>query len=70
MHAHVCSKFPGLPADSKPAEKLVAQGFRLGDGAKAPVVDFLSVKLDAVLRELETLLNNGCQFPNSSSLLT
>ena len=50
-------------------EKLVSEGLALGDGRKTSVLDLCRVETDRVLRELESLLNEGGEFADSSSLL-
>ena len=46
-----------LPADSKATEELVTEGLALSDSGETTVLDFLCVKLERVVGELETLLN-------------
>ena len=50
--------FEYVPPDSKTSEELVAKRLGLSNSAKASVVDLLSIKLDAVFWELESLLNH------------
>lgn len=45
-----------IPPNSKTTEELVAERLSLGNSAKTSVINFLGVKLHAVLRELEPLL--------------
>jgi len=55
-------------SDSKTVEKLVSEGFALGDGRETSVLDLGSVERDRVLRELESLLDEGGEFADSSTL--
>lgn len=59
-----------LPSDGEATEKLVSKGLGLSNGAEPPVVNLLGIKLHAVFREIESLLNDGSQFPNPPPLLT
>jgi hypothetical protein len=58
------------PADGETTEEFVTEGFGLGNGAKTSVVDLFGVKLNGVLREVESLLNEGGELTNSATLLT
>lgn len=57
------------PANSEASKELVTERLSLSNGAETPVVHLLSVELNAVLRELEPLLNYRCQLPNPPTLL-
>ena len=59
-----------IPADGEASEELVAERLGLGDGAEAAVNDLLSVQLNAVLREVEPLLDDGGKLPDPAALLT
>ena len=58
------------PANSKPTEELVTKRLSLSNGAETSVGNLLSVKLNTVLRESESLLHKRCQLSNPPSLLT
>ena len=58
------------PPNSETSEKLVSERLGLRNSAKLSVVDFLSVKLYAVLWKLEPFLYHLGQLSNPSSLLT
>lgn len=55
--------------DSETVEELVAEGLALGDGGETTVLDLGGVEGDGVLWELETLLDQGGEFANATSLL-
>ena len=55
--------------DGKTVEELVSEGLALGDGGETTVLDLGGVKGDGVFGELESLLDEGCEFADSSSLL-
>jgi len=59
-----------IPPDGKASEELVAEGLSLRDGAEAAVDDLLGVELDAVLGEVEPLLDDRGQLPDPATLLT
>lgn len=50
-------------------EKLVSEGLALSDGGETTVLDLGGVERDTVLGELESLLDEGGEFADSSSLL-
>lgn len=58
------------PTDSKTTEQLVSQALALCDGRETTVLNFLSVKLERVLGELETFLNERSQLTNAASFLS
>ena len=58
------------PADSKTTEELVTERLSLSNGAETSVGNLFSVKLNAVLRKPESLLDKRRQFSDPSSLLT
>jgi hypothetical protein len=58
------------PANSKASKELVTKRLSLSNGTETPVVNFLSIELNTILRKLETFLNNGSQLSDPPSLLT
>lgn len=58
-----------IPPDGKASEELVAEGLSLRDGAEAAVDDLLGVELDAILGEVEPLLDDRGQLPDPAALL-
>mmetsp|Transcript_91464 Transcript_91464/g.165166 ORF Transcript_91464/g.165166 Transcript_91464/m.165166 type:complete len:201 (-) Transcript_91464:27-629(-) len=60
----------GGAAHGKAAEQLEAQRLALGHGAASTVLHALREELDAVLRETESLLHEGGQFPDATALLS
>jgi hypothetical protein len=56
--------------DSQTVEKLELDGLALSDSAKTTVLDTLSVELNSILGELETLLDERGQLTNAATLLT
>ena len=58
------------PPNSETSEKLVSERLGLRNSAKLSVVDFLSIKLYAVLWKLEPFLYHLGQLSDPSSLLT
>jgi hypothetical protein len=56
-------------ADSQTVEELVSEGFALGDGRETSVLNLGSVERDGVLGELESLLDEGGELTDTSSLL-
>ena len=56
-------------ADGKTVEQLVAQGLALGDGGETAVLDLGGVEGDAVLGELEALLDQGGELADAATLL-
>ena len=58
------------PTDGKTTEQLVAQTLALCDGRETTVLDLLSVELERVLGELESLLDEGSQLADAATLLT
>lgn len=59
-----------LPPHSKTTKKLVTKRLGLSNSAKSSIVNLFCIQFHAVLWELESLLNNGCQLPNPSPFLT
>lgn len=57
-------------ADSETVKELVSEGLALGDSGETTVLDFGGVEGDGVLWELESLLDEGGQFADSSTLLS
>ncbi len=55
--------------DSKTVQKLVAQGLALGDGGQTTVLDLGGVQRDAVLGELEALLDQRGELADAAPLL-
>mmetsp|Transcript_67951 Transcript_67951/g.109509 ORF Transcript_67951/g.109509 Transcript_67951/m.109509 type:complete len:217 (-) Transcript_67951:74-724(-) len=60
----------GGAANGQAAQELEAQGLALGHGAACAVLHALREELDAVLRETESLLHEGGQFPDATALLS
>ena len=56
-------------SDGQTVEELVSEGLALCDSGETSVLDLGGVERDAVLGELESLLDEGCEFTDSSSLL-
>lgn len=56
-------------ADSQTVKELVAEGLALGDGGQTTVLDLGGVERDAVLRELEALLNQARELADATTLL-
>jgi hypothetical protein len=56
-------------SNCKTVEELVSEGFALGDGGETTVLDLGGIEGDGVLWELESLLDEGGEFADSSSLL-
>lgn len=59
-----------IPPNSKTTKKLVTERLSLGNSAESSVINFLSVELHAVLRELESLLYQRGQLSDPPPLLT
>jgi len=57
-------------ADGKTVEELVSEGLALGDSGETTVLDLSGVEGDGVLWELESLLDEGGKFADSSTLLS
>lgn len=55
---------------SKTTEELVPEGLGLSSGGETSVLDLLSVELESILGELEPLLDQSLELPNSSTLVT
>lgn len=55
---------------SKTTEELVPEGLGLSSGGETSVLDLLGVELESVLGELEPLLDQSLELPNSSTLVT
>ena len=58
------------PADGKATKELVAQALALSNGRKTTVLDLLGVELKRVVREFETLLDEGGELADATTLLT
>lgn len=56
--------------DGEAVEELVAEGLALGDGGQTTVLDLGGVEGDAVLGELEALLDEGGELADAATLLT
>jgi hypothetical protein len=56
--------------DGETVEELVSEGLALSDGGKTTVLDLGSVERDAVLGELESLLDKGGELADATTLLT
>jgi hypothetical protein len=56
--------------DSKTIEQLVAEGLALGDGGQTTVLDLGGIEGNAVLGELEALLDEGGELADTATLLT
>lgn len=56
--------------DGETVEELVAEGLALGDGGQTAVLDLGGVEGDAVLGELEALLDEGGELADAATLLT
>ena len=63
QHTVACSSY------REAIEKLVSEGFALSNGGETSILDFGSIQGDRVLGELESLLDEGCEFADSSTLL-
>jgi hypothetical protein len=59
-----------LPTNSQSVEKLELDGLALSNSAETTVLDTLSVELNSVLGELETLLDERGQLANAATLLS
>lgn len=57
-------------SDDKTVEEFVSEGLALSDGGETTVLDLGGVEGDGVLWELKSLLDEGGEFANSSSLLS
>jgi len=57
-------------ADGKTVEELVSEGLALGDSGETTVLNLSGVEGDGVLWELESLLDEGGKFADSSTLLS
>ena len=58
------------PADGKTTKELVTEGLALGDSGETTVLNLLSVELEGVFGELETLLNERSKLTDAATLLT
>ena len=59
-----------LPANSEAVEELVPQTLTLGNSGEATILDLLSIHLERVFGEAETLLNESGKFTDPTALLT
>lgn len=57
------------PSDCQAVEELVAERFALGDSGKTAVLDLGGIEADAVLGELEALLNERRELADAATLL-
>ena len=58
------------PPDGQTIKKLVAERLALGDSGETTVLDLGGVQRDAVLGELEALLDQGSELANAAALLS
>lgn len=58
------------PSHGKTTEELVSQRLGLGNSRETSVLNLLSVELERVFRELESLLDQSLELSNSSSLVS
>lgn len=58
------------PSHGKTTEELVSEGLGLGNGRETSELDLLGVKLERVLWELESLLDQSLELSDPSSLVT
>lgn len=58
------------PPNSKAPKKLITKGLSLCNGTETPVINLLSIELDAIIRKVESFLNNRGQLSNPPPLLT
>ena len=63
QHTVACS------SDGQTIEEFVSEGFALGDCRETSVLDLGGIEGDAVLGELESLLDQRCEFADAASLL-
>lgn len=63
QHTVACS------SHGQTVQQLVSEGFALGDGGETTVLNLGGVQGDAVLGELESLLDERGEFADSSTLL-
>ena len=68
IHSYQAPK-ADIPADGKTTEELVPQALALCDGRETTVLDLLSVKLQGVVRELETFLDERGELADAATLL-
>lgn len=59
-----------LPSDGERLKEFVSEGLSLGNGAETTVGDTLGVELDSSLGETKSLLDDGGQLADTSSLLS
>ena len=59
-----------VPSDGETAEKLVAKGLALRDGAQAAVVHLFGVQLNRALGETESALHQRGELANATTLFT
>jgi hypothetical protein len=57
------------PPDRETVEEFVSEGLALSDGGETTVLDLGGVEGDGVFGKFESLLDEGGEFANSSSLL-
>ena len=67
---NACPTKVNSPPDGQTSQKLVPQRLGLGNGTETSVLDLLSVELQRVLGELESLGNQSGQLPDPPSLLS
>jgi len=56
-------------SNSQTVEQLVSEGLALGDGRETTVLNLSSIQAHGAFGELESLLDEGSEFADSSSLL-
>ena len=59
-----------IPADCETSKQFVTQALTLSNSGETTVLNFLGIELEAVLGELEPLLDEGGQFTNAPSFVT
>ena len=60
---------PTLPANSETVEELVPQTLTLGNSGETTILNLLSVHLERVFGEAETLLDESGEFTDPTALL-
>ena len=68
MFRYECDLY--APTDSETAEELVPQTFALSNSRETAVLNLLSVELEGVVGELETLLDERGELADAATLLT
>lgn len=62
-------RYLNAPANSKTTKELVAERFALSDSRESTVLDFFSVEFERIFGEFESLLNEGGEFTDTTTLL-